>query len=237
MKAIILAGGKGTRLSSVTKGIPKSLIRVGEKTLLAHISDFLQMSGVVSDVAVIANEKEKRFFDEWRNEREASQGIMLFWEKDRGGTFGCLREIKEWVQGEDFIVTNGDCLFDFNLETLTRFSSDREELVFLPLLVNMAPGRYMVVKTQGNKVIGLDTKNVEKGVVVSAGPYVFRGGIFRQDNGQAELNIETDIFPKLIAEKKIAATRVSPGFCIDCGTPESFRQASVSQEILQRKYF
>src|SRR3989344_3920021 len=119
MKVTILSGGKGTRLMPLTVNTPKPLVPVHGRSILEHIVQFFEKYGC-TEIGLMTAADITHHFDEWRNKRSGPAKIEIFGEAVRSGTFGCMRSVKDWVGDEQFIVTNGDCLLDFDLNVLTK---------------------------------------------------------------------------------------------------------------------
>ena len=223
-KAVILAGGVGTRLRPITYEIPKPLIPVKKKPLVNHIIDFLDGGGI-RDIALIISAEHRDDFKRWQKYYRKAR-IKIFVEKSPMGTFGALRIVKKWLGRKSFVVTNGDCLIDFDLDRLIKFHKKQGAVAATPCMFTATTGNYTVPKLNGNLIERLERKDVHAGTVrIAGGPYIFKHSIFDYDDpGRTFLNIEADIFPKLMSEKQLVGTEVDGRF-YDCGLLENWERA------------
>ncbi|MEK7077073.1 MAG: sugar phosphate nucleotidyltransferase, partial [Patescibacteria group bacterium] len=120
MKGVILAGGMGTRLRPVTLEIPKPLLTVRKKPIINHLIELLERYGI-SEIAVLVAREHENDFDRWKKHwwhELPGVKISIFFEEKPRGTFGGMEIVRDWLGGENFILTNGDELKDFNLKEL-----------------------------------------------------------------------------------------------------------------------
>lgn len=228
MKAIILAGGKGTRLRPITHKIPKPLIPIKGKPILSHIVDFLIRSNIL-ELAVIISKDHVKDFESWRDhyQKELSVHINIFIEEKRAGTFGCLRLAKEWIGSEDFIVFNGDSLIDFNVQSLIEFHKKNGGIATACVLQTNSSGNYIVPTVKGNRIRGLRRKVVSPASdFIYSGFYIAKADIFLYDDTSQEILLaEKDVFPKLIEVDALVSCVMDKSRFYDCGTFESLGQA------------
>lgn len=228
MKAVILAGGKGTRLYPITNEIPKPLIPVKKKPILNHTIDFLNKNGI-SEISIIISKDHEKDFKTWKNiyKKKLPSNTTLFTETKRAGTFGCLRIIKEWIGGEDFIVFNGDSLIDFDIQSLIKFHKKNKGIVTACILQSNSFGDYIVPVIKNNKIKKLQRKPVNPlSDFICSGFYVVRPDIFVYDSlNQNILFMEKDIFPKLIKKGILIGFVANISRFYDCGTLKNWEQA------------
>lgn len=226
MKAIILAGGEGTRLRPITYEIPKPLIPVKKKPVIDHAIDFLARHGF-SDIGAIISTKHRSDFERWQSARSGAGTVKLILEEKPAGTFGCLRLAKDWLRGESFALVNGDCLVDCKFDRVKKFHEMHRPVVTAPLLSMHTSGNYSVCTLDGLCVSEITRKDVAAGTQLNCGgPYLIEPTIFKYDDPQRDfLNIEADIFPRLIAEKQLFAIVDRESRFYDCGTLQSWEKA------------
>lgn len=114
MKAVILAGGEGTRLRPVTCNLPKPLVHIVGKPVLEYILDLLSENGCTEAVIAVRYKGEmiERHFS---SERYKNIKLRFSYEKEPLGTAGCVKKAAEgW--NEDFVVISGDAVCDFELK-------------------------------------------------------------------------------------------------------------------------
>ncbi|MEK7658096.1 MAG: nucleotidyltransferase family protein [Patescibacteria group bacterium] len=227
MKVVILAGGEGTRLRPITYEIPKPLFPVKRKAVISHIIDFFNKYGA-SEIGIIIERRQKKDFDNWKKflKNKQKSKIKFFIENKRGGTFGCLRIVKNWIKKDSFIVANGDCLVDFDLNKLMRFHNKYKPIVSVPILKVNTSGNYGIVEMNDNFVKKFKRENIIAGEFISGGPYIFQPKIFDYDESSKKfINIESGIFLKLIKDNKIMGIKIRKSRFFDCGTFDSLEKA------------
>lgn len=229
MKAIILAGGEGTRLRPITYEIPKPLIPVKKKPVITHIINFFNKHGIF-DIGIIISGAHQEDFKIWRDvwHKNIFSQLIFFITKEGSGTFSCLRVTKDWIGNEDFIVCNGDTLVDFYLPSLVKLHKRNISIATMALVQSNTYGSADVPRLgEKNKVKGLERKNIEPmSDFINSGFCIFKPEIFNYDELNLEfLDREKDIFPKLIKDDAIIAIKMDQGRLFDVGTIESWEKA------------
>src|SRR3989344_7955330 len=108
MKAVILAGGAGSRLQPVTYEIPKPLLPVKKKPIINYLAELFRAHGV-DDIAVLVARSHQEDFERWQKQwAQTLPPITLFYEETPRGTFGGMQQLQAWLCGESFILSNGD---------------------------------------------------------------------------------------------------------------------------------
>lgn len=168
MKAIILAGGMGKRMMPLTKDKPKPMIIVNGKPLLSHLILRLKLAGF-NDLAIIVGYKKKAIID-------YGFDAKIFVQKKQLGTGDAIKCAHKFVDSQDFLVVNGDSLF--NVQDLRKFNN-LDGLNYIGVIKHKHPENYGVVKLNA----GIITKIIEKptkfvGNLINAGIYKFTPKIF-----------------------------------------------------------
>ena len=133
MKVVILAGGLGTRLSEITKTIPKPMVSINKLPLIIHIMKHYSKYGLKYFRKKIGN---------WNvNIIETGKKTM---------TGGRLKRLKNYIKDETFMMTYGDGLSNVNLDKLYKFHKNRKKLITLTAV--RPPARFGAIKLIGNKV-------------------------------------------------------------------------------------
>lgn len=225
-KAVILAGGKGTRLYPITYEIPKPLLPVKKKPIINHLVDLFLEQGV-NDIAILVNKEFKDEFDWWKKRYYSQKNILIQEEKERLGTLGGLWSLKDWLSnsGNNFFFTNGDELKKIDLAKMVQFHNRLPVLGTIALVKVPNPQDYGVVVCKN----GIIQKFLEKpknppSSYISSGFYLFSTKIFDYHPGLKFSMVETDLFPKLTQEKKLGGFKFD-GKWMDCGTFERYEQA------------
>ena len=226
-KAVILAGGKGTRLYPITKEIPKPLLPVNKKPIINYLVDLFYFQGI-KEVGVLINKDFREDFNWWKKRYYSSDSpkITIFEEKDPLGTFGGLYLLKEWSDNKPFFLTNGDELKKVNLNKLADFHNERHSVATIALVKVPNPQHYGVVVCNEGKVEKfLEKPKDPPSQYINSGLYLFSQGIFNYHPGVPKfLMTEKDVFPKLADEGNLNAIELE-GEWEDCGTWERYDKA------------
>ena len=223
-KAVILAGGKGTRLYPITYEIPKPLLPVGRKPIINHLVDLFLNQGI-KDIAVLVNKEFKEEFEWWEKRHYPRHKILIQEEKEHLGTMGGLWNLKDWLSNGDFFLTNGDELKKIDLKRMTQFHQKKPVLGTIALVKVPNPQDYGVIVSKN----GIVQKFLEKPKnpptnYISSGLYIFSPEIFKYHPGLKFCMIETDLFPKLAKEGKLGALKFQ-GKWMDCGDFRRYERA------------
>lgn len=221
-KAVILAGGKGTRLYPVTKEIPKPLLPVKKKPIINYLVDLFFSQGV-KDIAVLISKDFREDFDWWK--KRYYPKIKLVEERKPLGTFGGLCFLKDWISNNLFFLTNGDELKKIDLIEMSKFHQKLKTPATIALVKVPDPEHYGVVICKNGKVERfLEKPKKPPSKYINSGLYLFSPEIFNYHPGPKFLMTETDLFPKLAQEKKLAGFKFR-GKWLDCGNWERYEKA------------
>ena len=203
MKAVILAGGYGTRISEESHLKPKPMIEIGGKPILWHILKIYSSYGI-NEFAICCGykgEKIKEYFDKWEEEESEPWDIQLV---DTGldtMTGGRLKRIQDYVD-DTFCVTYGDGLSDIDISRLISFHKEKKKLATLTAI--HPPERFGVLNLSGDYVTEFHEKHTGQNSWINGGFFVFEPGIF--DYLQDDLTVlEKTPLETLAKEKKLTA--------------------------------
>lgn len=232
MQAVIMAGGKGTRLASVTKDIPKPMVPICGKPLLEYQIENLKENGVKNIILIIGhlgNVIQEYFGD------GSSFGVDIsyYYEDTPLGTAGSLSRIKELLEDSFFLVF-GDLFININYERLFNFHISKKALMTLFVHPNSHPyDSDIVITDNNNKVIGWsykkDVRTQDYENLVNAGIYVIEktavGNIekIQVENSNAKVDLEKDLIMPFISSSEIYAYH-STEYVKDIGTPDRLRK-------------
>ena len=203
MKAVILAGGYGTRISEESHLKPKPMIEIGGKPILWHILKIYSNYGI-NEFAICCGykkEKIKEYFAKWEEEESEPWDIRLV---DTGldtMTGGRLKRIQDYVD-DTFCVTYGDGLSDIDINHLTSFHKEKKSLATLTAI--HPPERFGVLNLSGDYVMQFHEKHAGKDSWINGGFFIFEPKIFDylQDDSTV---LEKTPLETLAKEKKLAA--------------------------------
>ncbi|MEK6968623.1 MAG: sugar phosphate nucleotidyltransferase [Nanoarchaeota archaeon] len=222
-KALILAGGKGTRLAPITQEIPKPLIPLQGKPLLEHTFDLLKKFGI-TDVIISIGYKKEKIKEQVGNGKAFGINVTYVEEDEALGTAGPVKLAAPYLT-EPFIVANADELKNIDIKDMFRFHKANNSTATLALTTVEDPSKYGAVVLRGNQI----TEFVEKpkgespSNLINAGFYILEPEILKYiPSGHAMF--ETDVFPKLAKEGKLFGYSFG-GQWFDTGTLERYEKA------------
>jgi NDP-sugar pyrophosphorylase family protein len=223
--AIVLCGGAGTRLRSVTGEAPKSLATIGDRPFLDILLNQLRRHGFEHVTLAVGYQREliRAHFGNGAcgfNVRYAIESAPL-------GTGGALRNAVDLVESDTALIMNGDSYTDADLAA---FAMDyRDAKADISMLVIPADGRVDCgsVSVDANcKVVGFKEKQAVLGKqYVNAGIYMATKRMLREVPTGVQVSLETDLFPQWLAEGKYLRAFTHLGECVDIGTPERYQNA------------
>ena len=230
MKALILAGGFGTRLRPLTYTRPKHLLPIANKPHIDHVLDLLQRHGV--DEGVLLTSYLAEAFDE-TIERAKARGFTMHvtHEEEPLGTAGALKNAEDFTRDGTFLVFNGDVLSDVDLGELISFHRDRGAAATIYLRPVNDPSAFGVVPTDDD---GRVTGFIEKPPpgeaptnLINAGVYVLEPRILERIPKGEVWSSEHQLFPALVDENAGLFGKPMEGYWKDIGTPASLLGANL----------
>lgn len=225
MKAIILAGGEGTRLRPLTYKIPKALIPIGEKTLTEHVFDILKKYDIKDIILSVSYKKEmiKDYFGDGKN---SGLNISYIEEPEPLGTAGPLiilnRQNKQLK--ETFFMINGDNLFDLNLKEMLEFHKKNNGAATIALSRVEDPRSYGVAVLEGDRIVEfIEKPKNPPSNYINSGYYILEPMVFEIIKDKERAMIEKDIFPVLAKQGRLFGFK-SDNLWFDTGTYERYEQ-------------
>ena len=228
MKAVVMAGGEGSRLRPLTIHRPKPLVPVGNKPIMGHVLELLKRHGieeVVATVHYLANEVQSAFGD------GSDYGLSLSYsiEDSPLGTAGSVKQAESQLADGTFLILSGDALTDCDLSAALSFHRDKGSLATLVLSRVASPLEYGVVITDDE---GRIQRFLEKpswsevfSDTVNTGIYILEPEVLATMDPGRNYDWSRDIFPRLLREGKLMFGYVMDGYWADVGTLEQYRDA------------
>jgi NDP-sugar pyrophosphorylase family protein len=222
IEAIVLAGGRGTRLSSVVSDRPKVLADVGGRPFLTYLLDLLRHAGVRRAVLSVGYMQE--LVEEQIGPRHGSMEIVYSRETEPLGTGGGVRLAARLVQSDPAFVLNGDSYCHVNLAALVRFHRDRAARGTLTVLELPDTARYGRVKLDAaQRILRFEEKISGEPGYINAGVYVLSSAMLASIPAERPVSLEREMFPVWIESGLFGF--VCSGPFLDIGTPESYSEA------------
>jgi len=233
--AVILAGGKGTRLAEVRKDIPKPMMPVLGKPLLQYQIELLKKHGFES-VWLIVGHLHEQIQEHFKDGSEYGLSIKYFIEEQPLGTVGGIKALEKELD-QTFLVLYGDVMIDMDLDRLFQFHTSKNADATLVVHPNDHPYDSDLLDTnKDDKVIAFYPKPHPEGMqyknLVNAAAYVFNPKVFQYMESGVKADFGKDIFPTLHEHISVFAYN-TPEYLKDMGTPD--RLDKVSQAISSGK--
>jgi len=227
LDAIILAGGRGTRLSSVVADRPKVLAEVNGHPFLDIILDTLGKCTLIHRVVLAVGHMAEQITGLYNDENKKYPFEIRFSIEERPlGTGGATRKALSLTTTGSVLVLNGDSFTETKLEELAEFHWRVGAALTMVITEVDNVSRYgRVILDNTGRVVGYEEKNEDGGKgYINAGVYLFERIIFDEIALNKPTSLEKDLLPKLMG--KGVYTFMGEGFFIDIGTPESYAAAN-----------
>jgi len=230
MKAVIQAGGKGTRISSITGDlIPKPMLEVDGYPILYHQMMNLKKSGI-TDITLVIGHLGNIIKDYFNDGKKLGLNIDYFEEDPERplGTAGALYYLKGKIS-DDFIFLLADIFIDIDFQKMIDFHQKNKSAATLLTHPNSHPfDSDLVVAKDNNQVTGFDYKTNDRSTydynnLVNAGIMIFSKEVFKLLNEPKKYSYEKDIVVPLISEGKVYSYK-STEYAKDMGTPERYER-------------
>ena len=221
--AVIMAGGKGSRLRSITNDeIPKPMVPVDGKPLLEYQVEALKEYGIKKIIMIVGHLGEK-IMDHFKDGKDFGVDIDYIVEKEPLGTAGAFYYLKEKTDAKDFLLIFGDVFFDIDFDRMEDFHFKNAALTTLLAHPNGHPYDSDLIQTDDNgKVIGFDSKNNVRDYwydnMVNAGMYVIDRELLELVGEPVKIDFEKDILANQVKNGANIYAYHSPEYVKDVGT-------------------
>jgi mannose-1-phosphate guanylyltransferase len=236
VKAIILAGGEGTRLRPLTLSVPKPVVPVVDRPFLTHQLDLLRTIGVTDVVFSVAYRPE-RVQAVFGDGAAAGCRIVYAIEESPLGTGGAVKNAEPHLD-DVTVVFNGDVLTDVDLPAVVRRHRETGASATIVLTPVPNPSAYGLVEFDaGHRIRRFLEKPKPDEITtdtINAGIYVLQTSALDLMPAGVNYSIERGYFPALLARGDRVTAWVHRGYWIDIGTPEKYLQ--VHRDVLQRTF-
>lgn len=235
MKAVIMAGGEGTRLRPLTCNRPKPMVPVVNKPVMEHIIELLKKYGLV-DVAVTLQYMPDLIKDYFHDGADFGMNVKYYVEQTPLGTAGSVKNAEDFLD-DTFIVISGDALTDIDLSKAIDFHFKKGSIATLVLKKVDVPLEYGVVVTDSEGTITRFLEKPSWGEVfsdtVNTGIYILSPKVLRYYNRNEMFDFAKDLFPILLKEKMPMFGYVTEDYWCDIGDLNAYIQAHM--DILDGK--
>jgi mannose-1-phosphate guanylyltransferase/phosphomannomutase len=240
MKAIIMAGGQGTRLRPLTSNQPKPMIRIANLPCMEHIVNLLARHGI-TDIAVTLQFMPEEIQDYFGDGSEWGVSMRYSIEDAPAGTAGSVKMAEQQLglEGEQLLIISGDALTDADLTQLARFHEEKGAEVTMALKSVENPLDFGIVITEEDGRISRFLEKPAWGQVfsdtVNTGIYLLEPSVMDEmpDPEEGEYDFSKELFPKLLDGGRPLYGFVTDAYWEDIGTLEQY--ASAQRDVLDGK--
>jgi D-glycero-D-manno-heptose 1,7-bisphosphate phosphatase len=222
-QAVILAGGKGTRLGTLTDAIPKPMLPVGDKPFLYYplwnlrrhgIKDIIITTGYLSD-----------YFDKNLNAIDLKgMNISFFRETKPLGTGGALTLLKEKLD-DTFFVLNGDTILDVNYLSMSQTMMETNADAVIALRKVKDSSQYGAITIKNKTITAFKEKTNTSSSWINGGVYLLKRVLFEELKA-GPLSLENEFFPNLLKQTEVRlVSHKAEDFFLDIGLPTTYKTA------------
>lgn len=235
MKAVVMAGGEGSRLRPLTVGRPKPMVPIVNRPVMAHILLLLKRHGITEVVVTV--QYLARVIQDYFGDGEAL-GMRLHYsvEDTPLGTAGSVKQA-EHLLDETFVVISGDALTDFDLSAIIKYHRAHNSVATLTLTRVPDPLEYGVVITDADGHIRRFLEKPSWSEVISdtinTGIYVLEPEVLQRCPGGQPYDFSHELFPSLLADGRPMFGYIAEGYWTDVGTIQEYVRACF--DVLEQK--
>ena len=234
IKAVLMAGGKGSRIRPLTLSRPKPLIPVANRPMIEYIVGKVKKSGY--DELVVTLSYLKSQIKKLLKKKYPYLNIKYSVEKKPLGTAGGVKKASKHIN-DTFFVLSGDVLVDVDLNEILDFHKKNNALATMVLTQVEDPSQYgIAVLDDENQIVKFLEKPSPHEVfskIANTGIYVLEPEILDYITNKGEIDFSKDVFPQLLEEKAGMYGFVHDGYWNDLGRPKTYLQANY--DVLNRK--
>lgn len=235
MKAVILVGGKATRLLPITSNIPKAMVPVLNTPFLEHVICHLRrhkITEIILSIGNLAGPIESYFGD------GSQLGVKLSYaiENTPLGTAGGIKNAAGSLD-EAYVALNGDVFTDLDITALMAVHRRKKAMATIALTRVDDLSSYGVIGTNAEGRVSCFQEKPSPGEaagnMINAGTYILEPDVLAEIPPGTQVSIEREIFPSLLEQGAPVYAYSSPAYWLDIGTPEKYLQ--VHYDLLNRK--
>ncbi len=242
MQAVIMAGGKGTRLAALTKDeIPKPMVPVAGKPLLLWQVERLKENGI-TDIIMVTGHLGNKIREYFEDGSRLGVTIRYYEENEPLGTAGSFYYLKDMLHEDTFVMMSGDLFFDIDFERMIRFHQEKGAAATLFVHPNGHPfDSDLLVLDSDDRITKFDSKHNVRDYwyenCVNAGIFVFDRHICDYVPEPVKRNLENDVIKGMIEAGELVYGYRSPEYVKDVGTVERINQtlADIERGVIKGK--
>jgi len=227
VQAVILVGGKGTRLRPLTLSAPKPMLPTAGVPFLTHLLSRIRAAGI-TDIVLGTSFKAQVFEEHFGDGSDLGLSLTYVTETEPLGTGGAIRNVLGALTADTVLVFNGDVLGGTDVSAVLATHSDSGADVTLHLVRVGDPRAFGCVPTDstGRVTAFLEKTQDPPTDQINAGCYVFNRSVIENIPVGRPVSVEREVFPGLLAAGRHIQGHVDAGYWRDMGTPEDFVRGS-----------
>ncbi len=227
MKAIIMAGGEGSRLRPLTCDLPKPMVNVANKPVMEHIINLLKQYGI-TEIGITLMYLPQKIRDYFGNGSNWGVNLHYFTEDTPLGTAGSVKNASDFLD-ETFVVISGDSLTNINLKNAIDFHYSKKSKATLILTKVDVPLEYGVVLAGDEGQIEGFLEKPSWGEVfsdtVNTGTYILEPDVLKYFSRGKKYDFSQDLFPLMLKKKDPIYGYVTRDYWCDIGDLQAYLQA------------
>jgi mannose-1-phosphate guanylyltransferase / phosphomannomutase len=236
MKAVVMAGGFGTRIQPLTHSIPKPMLPIMNKPMMEHTIMALKELGI-EEFIVLLYFKPEIIKDYFKDGSDFGIKITYVVPDNDYGTAGAVKQAQEYIGDENFIIISGDLVTDFDFQKIFDYHKAKKSKLTITLTSVDNPLEFGVVIANENGRIEKFLEKPSWGEVfsdtINTGIYIIESEILDYIPKNENFDFAKDLFPLLMQEGIELMAGYAQGYWRDVGNPESYRD--VYDDVLSGK--
>ncbi|HBL10902.1 MAG TPA: D-glycero-D-manno-heptose 1-phosphate guanosyltransferase [Cyanobacteria bacterium UBA11162] len=236
MDIIILAGGLGTRLRTVVKGLPKPMASVANRPFLEYLFDYLIRQDINNTFIVSVGYEYQKIINHF-GDNYKSYHLIYVVEDTPLGTGGGIKLALSQTKTEQVLIINGDTLFNANLPEMINFHFNKDADITLALKPLTNFERYNNIRLDKYyKVMEFQEKQMKEKGYINGGIYILRKKILETFNLPDQFSFEEDFLKPYSNQIKIYGF-ISSNYFIDIGIPEDYKKSQIQLPLIGTTIF
>ena len=227
MRAVIMAGGKGTRIASLARDIPKPMLPLCGKPVLERQIEVLRREGFL-DIVLVVGHLGAVIQNHFKDGAAFGVRITYIEEREPLGTAGALALLGDVLKDDDFLLLNGDILFDVDLKRFLAFHREKRGIATVFTHPSTHPADSVIAETDKNDCVTAflapDTARRAVRNRTNAGLHFFSPAVLSRFKTVKKTDLDREVLVPLAAERALFAYN-SPEYVKDMGTPQRLKEA------------
>ena len=223
MKAVILAGGLGTRLKPYTNSLPKPMLPLGEKPILEHLIEWARKNGV-KEIVLCVSYLRKKIEDYFGDGEKFGVKIEYAISKKPLATAGQLKTAEKFIDGT-FVCLYGDSIYNFSLRNMITQHKKSKSIVTMSLYDYKFNLKYGVIDTTNVGRVTSWNEKPEMSAKINMGCYIMEPEVLQSIPKNKQYGMDNTI-RKILAKKKKVTSVVSKKEFIDIGDKETYEKTN-----------